>query len=125
MISKIITGISLPASSDLFAVIEEIHRCICDIAAKDSSDNVLYLYESMFNTARVDCESQYAAKLGYSWEILEKMGGSQPEKKVPSFLCQLMELESPEMAYYFYQKYWRPLIPDISDLSKDLFEKYG
>ena len=112
---------SLPKSIDLFSVIKDIHKCICDLAINNGcvKDNFLFTYLEKFNASTVTCSSEYAAKLGYSWEILEKMGGSELTKTVPSFLCQLMELESPEMAYVFYQKYWQPIIPDASDMLKD------
>lgn len=103
---------SLPTSSSLYGALRDIHLQICDNASKEDPNDLLCWYGTAFFNSSVNCDTEYALGLGYTWEDLEKMGGTRSEKSVPSFLCHLMEYESPEAALYFYQKYWKELNKD-------------
>lgn len=105
----------LPNSSELFEILRKMHLQICRSVTWENGD-LLTAYAMRFAQENVICGTDYPLALGYTWELLEKMGGDEGEGSVPTFLCQLMELVSPKAAICFYEKYWSKLIEQTNKI---------
>lgn len=103
---------SLPDSVMLYNAICKIHHEICL-----NEDSLFYSYKVQFANSIVDCPTDYAQMLGYTWENLKNVGGNKDYESVPTFVCQLMELFSPEEVLKYYEKYWSRLLKDTISLT--------
>ena len=101
---------SMPSSKELFQTLREILLSICiDPAIPKDAFHVLFLYNN------IDCKTEYANELGYSWDMLSKMGGDKEREQVPVFIGQMMELYVPEKTGYYFEKYWKTLFDEFRD----------
>lgn len=106
---------SEPSSSGLYEIIkafwEEILR---------SKDNTICRFVGMVMGSFIDCETEYANQLGYTWEQLELMNGCQEDQTVPSYICQMMELYDPEVALMLFERFWKRIVNNDEDNSKSI-----
>jgi len=98
---------SLPNSKDFYSMVKSIHKAICS-SLGDSLNESYVLNYAFIN--HVDCKTEYAHKLGYSWDALEELGGNREEEYVPSAIAQMMELYPQEYTLEYYKKYFLPLL---------------
>lgn len=98
---------SLPNSKVLYSIVESIHKAICSSLVEPLKESYALNF-LVFND--VDCKTEYAHKLGYSWDALEELGGNREQESVPSAIAQMMELYPQEHTLKYYKKYFLPLL---------------
>lgn len=98
---------SLPTSDLLYDTICAVLKAIWAVP-----DETFWRFRTAFILEIVDCPTDYAESLGYTWEKLEQVGGSKSNTSVPSYICQLMELYEPDEVISFYKQYWTPVLND-------------
>ena len=101
---------SLPSSDTLYDSICDIFHGILYLPEDEMESFVLSL-----KFTPVDCPTEYAMELGYTWEQLSEYGGDESRTSVPSYICQLMELYSPGEVRSYYMRYWKPILTEIQN----------
>lgn len=98
---------SLPRSEKLYEIVCTFLNDVWSIPGDKYYPFVMQLINS-----RVSCPTEYAKGLEYSWEQLSEAGGSEIDESVPSWVCQMMELYSPEELQFYYDRYWKKVYED-------------
>lgn len=102
---------SMPNSEVLLKAVYEIHKAICM-----NTGELFYAYGFNFLLSAIDCPSEYAKSLGYSWDDLNRLGGDEAKESVPSFICQLMELYDSDQVVQFYDQYWVRILEETKEI---------
>lgn len=100
----------MPSAKELYQTIRKILLSICIDPAIPKDD-----FHGSFLHNSIDCKTEYSNELGYSWDILSKLGGDKEGEQVPVFIGQMMELYVPEKTEYYFEKYWKTLFDEFRD----------
>lgn len=97
----------LPSAEDIYATVFEFYKAI-------KSSETLY-FEFLLGIKPglpITLDDDLVKRLGYSWEVLLKMGARKGkwDATVPNYLCQMMELFDEKDALRMYEKYWVPIM---------------
>ena len=97
----------LPSSKDIYNTLFAFYKEIVSLPDPSEIESLFLYY---LKTDSVDCREEIVERLGYSWTTIEQMGGNKAENRVPSFLCQMMELFDEAESLRFYKNYWEKII---------------